>query len=181
MRADHRQLALALTNQHAADIAKARESQEWRAQTVEDLLKEKRELVQAIATDYSEKPRPALTSLIQHAVNADISKRADDSYRVRDRAMAAVGRVFDVHHETLTDKCDCGKPVATCREYQRVAFFRDSYEHWERRQIELMKAGKHHGLPADHSAARSVYRENERWKWKGAPPIDRDERSRWSA
>jgi hypothetical protein len=179
MRADHRKLAIAMTKQFAEEIAKARESQEWRAQTVEDLLKEKRELVQAIASDYTDKPSPALTELVQHAVSADLNKRVQDSYKSRDRAMAAIGRVFEVHHETLTDKCNCGKPLTSCREYKTVEFFRESYERWERRQFELMRQDKYHGLPADHPAARKLYR--DRWSWKGAPPIERLAESKRSA
>lgn len=75
---------------------------------------------------------------------------------------------------TLGDKCKCGKPLSACRDYKALAFFRETYYTWERRQIELMKAGKQHGLPADHPESRKVF--TDRYRWHGAPPTEPEER-----
>ena len=176
LRADHEKVIADGIKNHERRVAKAQESQEWRSQTADDLRRERNELVQAAAQDFANGLSDGLTKLISNSVDVELRERLQNAYSARNRAMAAVGQVFDIHDETLSGKCKCGKPLSACRDYKALAFFRDAFGKWESQQISLLKAGKHHGLPADHPESRKVYR--DRWSWKGAPAIRIDERSR---
>lgn len=165
LRTDHRQLVAAMIAEHSREIAQAKTAIEAREKAVVDVKAERDQLVKAIATDYLDSPSAALQALIGNAAMFDQQERTTSAYNARDRAMSAVWRMYDIHSEVLGDKCHCGKPLAACDEYKALAFFWETYHRWERRQIDLMEDGKHHGLPADHPASRKYF--TDRFSWKG--------------
>lgn len=176
MRADHKSLVAAMTSRHAAEVQAATELDERREQKLKDLSREHRELLEALADDFVDNLRPELAKRIQGAVLVKLRSEATAAYRTRDRAMAAIWRMDELHSATLSDKCKCKKPLNACREYQALSFFRETFYAWERKQIDLLRSQKMHGLPADHPESKKHYTNS--WSWQGAPATDRDERQR---
>jgi hypothetical protein len=176
MRVDHKSLVAAMTVRHATEVEAATELDARRDQKLKDLTREHRELLAAVASDFAEELSPALAARITNVSLGALRSEVTAAYKTRDRAMAAVWRIDELHNVTLSDKCKCGKPVNGCREYQALSFFRDSFYTWERKQIDLLRKEKMHGLPADHPESRKHYTNS--WSWLGAPATDRDERRR---
>lgn len=174
LRADHRQLIAAITERQANAVALATNLDVRREQTIKNLMSEREELLNAIAINFLDSPSPALEVLIRDAVVREVEDEARNAYRTRNRAMAAIWRMDELHSETLADKCKCGKPLKGCRDFKELTFFRETYYSWERRQIDLMKQNKRHGLPANHPESRKRY--TDAWSWKGEPSTEPDKR-----
>ncbi len=176
MRADHKPLVAAMTKRHADEVTAATEVNERRDQQLTDLTQEHRELLAAIASDFVDELSPSLASHVQGAVLSKLRSEVTAAYKTRDRAMAAIWRMDELHSATLSDKCKCGKPLNSCREFQALSFFRENYYAWERKQIDMMRKGMIHGLPSDHPESRKHYTNS--WSWLGAPATERNERKR---
>ncbi len=164
LRADHQQQVTALIAHDADEVAKVKASVKNCEQAIAGLKVDRDQLVQSIATGFTDAPIVALRDLIRDSAIDDVEKRASGAYFTRDRAMAAVWRMDERHHEVANDKCSCGTPLRACRDHKAIEFFRPTFYAWERRQIELMKAGKQHGLPVDHPESRKHFTEWYRWK-----------------
>lgn len=124
-------------------------------------------LAAAIAANFIEGLSPNLVTLIRTETIHELEGEKDGAYRTRDRAMGAIWRAMERHHERIDGKCACGKMASGCPDLDAIAFFRDPFDRWEKRQIELMKAGKFHGLPRDHSEA-TKYQDDRIRSWRGA-------------
>lgn len=176
LRADHRKIAEGLLANHAAAIAGMNEESARQSRAIAAARAERDQLVNTIATEYIEAPTDALQGMIHRGVNNDLYTRAEQAFNSRDRAMAAVWRIVERHHELPSGKCRCGAPIRSCRDSAAIEFFRGDYDRWERRQIELMNQDRHHGLPADHPQARG----SDGYRWKGgrstAPEVRRGHR-----
>jgi hypothetical protein len=124
-----------------------------------------RQLLATIAADYQERPLGDIQRLVEQQVVKDAERVQRGALRQRDRVMGVIFRVDELHHEE-GDKCKCGERITVCAEFAALSVIRDDYYKWERRQIELLEAGKHHGLPLDHPRGRGI----SPWEWKGLPP-----------
>ena len=183
--ADHRKLAKAMAKSHRDEIASFRRHTEHKLLEMRRqvdhakaeaarALQERDEAVKALTEGFEDGASEMLLTLARDVTLRDLEAKKRSAYRGRDRAMAAVWRIDEIHNARLGGKCACGKVLRTCREYQALAFFRDAFYEWERRQIELMKAGKRHGLPANHPESRKL--SSGGWNWRGAPSTAPDER-----
>lgn len=80
----------------------------------------------------------------------------DAAYRSRDRAMAHLLALDELHHAVdgeLT-KCSCGKRTSVCKEWDALATITSSLYSWERKQKERRDAGLPHGLPDERFPSR---------------------------
>jgi hypothetical protein len=166
LRADHRAAVDALHDRHSREIAGVRSGIASRDEAAESAKAERDQLVAAIATDFVDSPGERLLSLISTSVIQDLREKETQAYRTRDRAMAALWQVSEYHRPTLTEKCECGLALSGCREYNALEFIWETYDRWMRREIERMKAGQSHGVPADHPVAQRYF--TDWFHWKGA-------------
>jgi len=69
-----------------------------------------------------------------------------------DRAMVALWRLQAFHHPDprKPGTCSCGKPLPSCPESRILEGVRQEMRDWETRNLALLRAGKRHGLPAEH-------------------------------
>lgn len=168
----------ALRASHAAELVRVQASVDNNSDAIVELRTEFNQLVKSVATGFADDPGPALLARIQSEAMMELRKQKSDAYRARDRAMAAVWRMTERHHELANGRCRCKLAATACRDLQAAAFFRDSFERWEKKQTQLMREGKIHGLPEDHHANRS---QNTLRMWLGMPPTDPAFRRRASA
>jgi hypothetical protein len=168
MRKDHQVLQLASADRHAKDLARQSEAIEKSKETIRALTADRDELVKAAADRYSDGLESVLQDLIRDVAVEDIEGKARSAYRHRNRAMAAVWRIDELHHSVGTNgMCQCKKSTRECTEFKALAFFRDSLYEWDQRETVRMNAGQHHGLPKDHPAAKKWLVDH--WDWKGEP------------
>ncbi len=162
LRTDHKKLAAALIDKHEKELARERDAVERGKGTLESLRAELDAIVKATGTDLASASEDALEALRGQAIFA-LQDEVRKAYYARNRAMDAVWTIDERHHAVMGEKCSCGLPLRACKEYRGLEFFRDEYQRWERKQIELMKAGKDHGLPANHPEALKMNTESRRW------------------
>jgi hypothetical protein len=75
-----------------------------------------------------------------------------------DTAMVALWRLQAFHHPDprKPGSCTCGRSLPTCGESRILEGVRQEMLDWERRSVELMRAGKRHGLPPEHPDVAST-------------------------
>lgn len=122
------------------------------------------QLVATIAAEYQQRPLGDIQGLVENQVVRDAERAQHGAQRQRDRVMGAIFRIDELHHEVL-ENCKCGRRITACPDFAAISVIREDYHKWERRQIELMEAGKQHGLPLDHPRGHEV----KPWEWKGLP------------
>jgi len=177
LRVDHRKLVSDLQERQAVAIQHERGLGEKVRSELIAVIAERDALVQSAATTVADLIEAGLPDSIKEAVQTDLEGRLKSAYSTRDRAMSAVWRIDTLHHAPLRgDKCECGRALRDCREFGSLAFFRESFYGWERRQMDLMRDNKHHGLPRDHPEATSWMRGKRDWDWKGAPSTEPEAR-----
>lgn len=69
-----------------------------------------------------------------------------------DTAMVALWRLQAFHHPDprKPGSCTCGRSLPACGESRILEGVRQEMLDWERRNLELMRAGRRHGLPPEH-------------------------------
>lgn len=162
----HEKMMERLRTSHAL----AMERLEGRRQALEAQLAEAREQVEkltaTIVSDYRERPIGDIQNVVEQAVVDEASARARAAARGQDRAMGAVFRIDELHHEE-GESCSCGTRLTDCKEFAALNFIRDIYYRWENQQIDRLNSGKPHGLPFDHPKGKSFT--GRSWEWKGLP------------
>jgi hypothetical protein len=162
---DHSEMMARLRDSHAAAVERS-DARRAAAEAERDAANERvRQLVATIATQYRDEPDGEARRLLEQRVVRDAERAQLGAQRQRDRAMGAIFRLGELHSEA-GDTCTCGERITVCAEFAALAPVRDDYVKWERRQIELLEAGKEHGLPLDHPRGAGV----KPWEWKGLPP-----------
>jgi hypothetical protein len=91
------------------------------------------ELTAAVASDYRRGLVSDVRGIVEEKVVTDASVRETAARRARDRAMAMVQRIDELHHEN-GETCSCGKRITLCSEFALLAPFRDELHSWEARQ-----------------------------------------------
>ena len=86
----------------------------------------------------------------------DLVKRAERNTalarRQIDWAMAGIWRIETLHHDSVTQKCSCGRTAGSCAESAAIDPLRQALRDWEKKNVALLRNGRRHGLPADHPA-----------------------------
>ena len=175
LKLDHRRIADAFRAMHQKEVEVKVGDQQKSKATIEGLRSELDELINSVANDFADASENLL-GVIRHATSVETEARIRDAYYARNRAMNALWVFDERHHAVLKEKCSCGLELRKCAEFLAFDFFRKEYQRWENKQIELMKAGKQHGLPANHNEARKVNVPS--WRWSGMPAIGLEERRR---
>ncbi len=162
LRRDHQALIGNIMTVHAKVVSDVRALIDKDKATIEALRERYDDLVKATGTDLANASEEALNAIGGQAISA-LQGDVRNAYRTRDRAMDAVWTIEERHHAAAVEKCSCGQMLRACKEYKGLDFFRADYERWERKQIELMKAGKDHGLPENHPEARKLNVPSYQW------------------
>lgn len=103
-----------------------------------------------------------------HTQVREATERAESAYRTRDRALAAMSYVEELHHAKDAKLCTCGSSQAECVEFRAAHSVRDLLQPWESRNKERMEQNKPHALPIDHP----VVGDRRGWvEWLGAPRL----------
>lgn len=164
-----------MTSEQRDATARLLERMDARRQALEQELAESNEraatLTAAIVSDYVERPIGDVKRMVEEAIVADATNRANAIAKQRDRIMGAVFRIDELHHE-VAERCSCKKRLSDCAEFASLDFIRSAYYQWETRQIERMKLGKSHGLPLDHPNGGPF--RGRSWEWKGLPSTRQD-------
>ncbi|WP_069166717.1 hypothetical protein [Nocardia altamirensis] len=82
----------------------------------------------------------------------EAEEKRDAAFRSRDRAMAHLWMINELHHAIGIDelKCSCGRRTNGCREWQAMARIVGPLYSWEQKQKERQAAGLPHGLPDEY-------------------------------
>jgi len=175
LRRDHRNLVDAVRTQYESELGGKQAEIENQEATISGLRAEVADLLKVAASDLADAPEHLRGSMTSAAIS-ELEDRERKAYRTRDRAMAAVWTVDERHHAVAGEKCSCGRALHACMDYRGLIFFRGEYERLERKQIDLMKGGKHHGLPSNHPEARKL--NVQEWRWLGARSTESDQQPR---
>ncbi|MGR0320793.1 hypothetical protein [Agromyces sp. ZXT2-3] len=93
---------------------------------------------------------------LQDQLRDDRVRRAERATQLTakrvDTAMVALWRLQAFHHPDpkKPGTCTCGRPLPACGESRILEGVRQEMLDWERRNLELLRAGKRHGLPPEH-------------------------------
>ena len=110
------------------------------------------ELTNVIAGEFDRAPSGQVRSLLENEVVKRADKRAALEQRRNDRLMVALWRVDRLHRQAETDPltCVCGQSLARCADWRAIEPVRQALRDWEAKNIQLLRAGRHHALPDDH-------------------------------
>ncbi|MET0725239.1 MAG: hypothetical protein ABWY36_02740 [Leifsonia sp.] len=96
---------------------------------------------------------------IRDALQSELVRRAERATelanRRNDRMMAVLWRIGAMHNADGA-RCTCGRSLVDCPEYRAVTVERAAIEEWESKNLAMLRAGKRHGLPADHPAVAAT-------------------------
>ncbi|MRX44009.1 hypothetical protein [Agromyces kandeliae] len=99
---------------------------------------------------------------LQDQLRDDRVRRAERATQLTSRrvdtAMVALWRLQAFHHPDArkTGSCTCGRSLPACGESRILEGVRQEMLDWERRNLELLRAGKRHGLPPEHPEVGSA-------------------------
>ncbi len=88
----------------------------------------------------------------------DLVKRAERNTELAKRqidwAMAGLWRLRQLHHDDAAPAltCSCTRPAGSCPENIALEPSRQALIDWEKKNVALLRSGRRHGLPAEHSA-----------------------------
>lgn len=128
------------------------------------------EAINTISSDYHKAPIGDLRNALETELVAEEHRRAESAYRTRSRAMSVLWRIDQLHNAVnakSTSTCKCGVPADRCAILTALSPFTEELDNWEAREKERMRAGKTHGLPAEHPDVKK-YMQNPRSIWQGA-------------
>ncbi|SFR82887.1 hypothetical protein SAMN05428970_2692 [Agromyces sp. CF514] len=98
----------------------------------------------------------AAGAAVRDELQGDLVRRAERATELTnrrlDKAMAALWRLQAFHHPDARKpgSCICGRSLTACGESRVLEANRQDMLDWERRNLELLRAGKRHGLPPEH-------------------------------
>lgn len=101
---------------------------------------------------------------LQEQLRDDRVRRAERATELTarrvDTAMVALWRLQVFHHPDprKPGSCTCGRSLPACGESRILEGVRQEMLDWERRNLQLMRAGKRHGLPPEHPEVGSAPR-----------------------
>ncbi|WP_286329006.1 hypothetical protein [Agromyces marinus] len=93
---------------------------------------------------------------LRDGLRDDRVRRAERATRLTakrvDTAMVALWRLQAFHHPDpkRTGSCTCGRTLPACGESRILEGVRQEMLDWERRNLDLLRAGERHGLPPEH-------------------------------
>jgi|GEM_PF-2324194 len=93
---------------------------------------------------------------LQDQLRDDRVRRAERATQLTakrvDTAMVALWRLQAFHHPDARKpgSCICGRTLPACGESRILEGVRQEMLDWERRNLELLRAGRRHGLPPEH-------------------------------
>jgi hypothetical protein len=93
---------------------------------------------------------------LRERLQGDLVRRAERATQLTarrvDKAMTALWRLQAFHHPDprKPGSCMCGRSLPACGESRILEGQRQEMLDWERRNLELLRAGKRHGLPPEH-------------------------------
>lgn len=130
----------------AKSLADVRAERDEQAQKVKDML-------EAIASGYNSPEAGLVKPFLQNGVVVEAEKKMRNAYFARDMAFKTMTRIQEFHHPvTGTDKCQCGEYTFHCKVLEAIEWEGTHLERWQRKQLQLLNAGKRHDLPDNHPA-----------------------------
>ncbi|GAA2035179.1 hypothetical protein GCM10009819_19500 [Agromyces tropicus] len=136
----------------ARDAADEAASQaESAAETIARLTAE-RDQLRAGVLDRGSEAGAAIHDGLQDDLVRRARRATELTTRRVDKAMVALWRLQAFHHPDpkRPGSCTCGRPLPSCGESRILEGQRQEMLDWERRNLELLRAGKRHGLPPEH-------------------------------
>ena len=121
-----------------------------------------------IAGEYEDKPIGDMHAALESAIIKDALSKRDRAYSARNRIFVSLYGLDDDHREAAHGRCECGKALKDCREYQAIKPISAEYYRWENEQIDRMNLGQTHGLAYDHPKSREWRRQHPGEWWRGA-------------
>lgn len=125
--------------------------------------------INTISSDYHKAPIGDLRNALETELVTEEQRRAESAYRTRSRALVVLWRIDQVHN-TVDSKsastCKCGAPADRCEILKLLSPFTSELDKWETREKDRMRAGRSHGLPADHPDAK-IYMQSPGAYWQG--------------
>ena len=139
---------------HRSYVAATNATRVERDATITDLTAQVAQLVAVVAGQFAAAPSTGVRQLLENELVKRAERKTELAYRQIDWAMAVIWRVGMLHHDDDTSPggCSCGRPRATCAEARAIDPVRTAMNDWEKKNVQLLRDGKRHGLPADHPA-----------------------------
>lgn len=171
---DHRPKQCAPCWEHAdSTIQKVKEHREWwgayRATLVAQIadreagIERGQQAIQRLTTALADLRRGVIAEVdsdVDHPLHvylervavSEANQKVDAAYRLRDRAMRTVWYMDDRHNEQLNGDCSCGLKASSCRDLRVLLPIVGELRTWESNQVQRMRQGKAHSLPAEHES-----------------------------
>ncbi len=139
-------------HEHSASAARASVAEKDAALLA--LRSQLEQLGDSIASQFERAPTGAARAMLDTEVLKRTERQTELAYRRLDRTMAALWRIDVMHHDNRArpGHCVCGRATAGCAEGMAIDGERQELRGWENRNLQLLAAGKRHGLPAEHPA-----------------------------
>lgn len=119
--------------------------------TAADLEGKLADLNAVVIRDYRDAPLGDLQTWIQSEAVKAAESRVRGAYKSRDYMMASIWRLDQLHKNGRTrGTCACGKPEGKCPDRAALTPVLNALTTWENRELDRLKVGKDHGLPAEH-------------------------------
>lgn len=153
---DHVELWLELYTElqdaHAHAVSAAQVAAAQAEATISELRVELAQLTEAIASGFESAPAGVRDALGSEVLTRS-ERRTELLYRRLDRLMAAVWRIDAVHHDgDGPGRCSCGRALTSCPESRAIDGERQDLRTWEAKNLQLLREGARHALPAEHPA-----------------------------
>ncbi|MGQ4616453.1 hypothetical protein [Nocardia sp. R7R-8] len=139
------QLAL---EEHAEEVGQLQQ----RIEALNEVLRKERQLVSdlrfTLKSELNQRAESVQKWIDDERVAEALAQR-DSAYRSRDRAMAHLWTLDQLHHDRdrSGERCSCGKSVRACQEWQALDPIAGTLYQWERKQEERRDMGLPHALP----------------------------------
>ena len=112
------------------------------------------ELTSLISDDYANAPLGDLQTWMRSEIVRRAEARAMSAYRSRDKLMVALWNLDHLHSGGKAGVCKCVKAEGKCRDLAALATVQPALVSWETGEVERLKNGRDHGLPAEHPEVR---------------------------
>lgn len=116
------------------------------------------ELTNTVAGQFVGAPSGEVRDILSSEIIARAERNTQLANRRTDRAMGALWRIGVMHRddESTPGRCVCGRTTASCAEGLAIETERQELAAWERKNLDLLRAGERHGLPAEHPAVTAA-------------------------
>lgn len=156
--ADHLRMWTELFNDeqdmHRAYVETTKATMAERDARIVELTTTIEQLAALVAGQFDATPNAGVRGLLENDLIKRAERKTELGSRQIDWAMAVIWRIGTLHRDDdgHPGHCVCGRPLAVCAEGRAIDPVRTAMNAWETKNVQLLRDGKRHGLPADHPA-----------------------------